>query len=135
MTFLIGYNILLLTRNCFNRFVNQVRNSRAKKSESVSTVFCIISENMYVVECNRASYFCESDIRNNFTIRRQPSFFCEAVANCTIENSFLTSSKSVSEIHYAKNGLTGGLDHLRVQSSHENFPRILSRRLAETVFW
>ena len=56
--------------------------------------------------CNRASYFCESDIQNNFTIRRQPSFFCEAVANCTIENSFLTSSKSVSEIDYAKHGLT-----------------------------
>ena len=78
----------------------------------------ILDNTKYDTICNRASYFCESDIQNNFTIRRQPSFFCEAVANCTIENSFLTSSKSVSEIHYTKNGLTGGFDHLRVLS-HE----------------
>ena len=111
MVFLIGCNILLLTRNFFNRFVNQVRNSKTKKSESVSTdcinvFFLILDNTKNDAICNRASYFCESDIQNNFTIRRQPSFFCEAVANCTIENSFLTSSKSVSEIHYAKHGLT-----------------------------
>ena len=38
-------------------------------------------------------------------MRRQPTFFREAVETCRNESSFLTSSKSVSEVNYAKKGL------------------------------
>ena len=38
MAFLIGCNILLLTRNFFNRFVNQVRNSKPKNIGIIITL-------------------------------------------------------------------------------------------------
>ena len=96
-------------------FCKSSKKFKNEKNQNQYQRFLIILDNTKNdAICNRASYFCESDIQNNFTIRRQPSFFCEAVANCTIENSFLTSSKSVSEINYAKNGFSGGLDHLRM---------------------
>ena len=101
MAFLTGCNILPLTQNFFKLFVNQVRNKKKLKFE----IPIFISDNTkYDSACNRASYFCESDYKNNFSIRREPSFFREAVAICRNESSFLTSSKSVSEINYAKKG-------------------------------
>ena len=76
-------------------------------------IVLILDHTKFCPICNQASYFCESDFENNFAIRRQPTFFLEAVANCRNESSFLTSSKSVSEINYAKKGFTGakGLNH------------------------
>ena len=60
--------------------------------------------------CGIASYFCTSDIHNNFTIRRQPTYYYDAVETCKTENSSLISSKSASDIALAKDGFKIGLN-------------------------
>ena len=75
-------------------------------------MFCALNETKFDSVCDRGSYFCESDIQNNFTIRRQPSFYLDAIATCNNVSSVLSSSNSASEIQYAKNGLkTQSMQH------------------------
>ena len=52
-------------------------------------------------------------------MRRQPTFFREAVETCRNESSFLTSSKSVSEVNYE--GFTGAKG-LNNRDEVENLP-------------
>ena len=54
--------------------------------------------------CGIASYFCTSDDHNNFTARRPPTFYYDALEKCRIENSSLISSKSATDIALAKKG-------------------------------
>ena len=54
--------------------------------------------------CGIASYFCTSDGHNNFTARRPPTFYYDALEKCRIENSSLISSKSATDIALAKKG-------------------------------
>ena len=72
--------------------------------------------------CGIASYFCTSDIRNNFTIRRQPTYYFEAVDNCKKDNSSLISSKSASDIALAKEGFKKNSfsqnDHFEISESY-----------------
>ena len=54
--------------------------------------------------CGIASYFCTSDGQNNFTARRPPTFYYDALEKCRIENSSLISSKSATDVALAKKG-------------------------------
>ena len=105
--FFNGYNIVHINYPFFGSFV-------ASKVSEVS-LFQIIRYTVYSLHysdqnqthyyesiCGIASYFCTSDIRNNFTIRRQPTYYYQAVENCYKENSSLISSKTASDIALAE---------------------------------
>ena len=52
--------------------------------------------------CGISSYFCTSDTFNNFTVRRTPALYVDAVKECKKENSHLISSKSAPIIALAE---------------------------------
>ena len=70
----------------------------------IFTIKKLLEQLSPTAECLRGSYFCESDFKNNFTIRRQPDYYVKAIAACENENSYLTSSNSTSDMDYAKTG-------------------------------
>ena len=102
--YLTGCSIAILNQKNFEHFV-KVSSSKPNRFNSLILIFNLLSEkSATTAECLRGSYFCESDFRNNFSIRREPDFYNEAVAACKNENSYLTSSNSASVMDYAKTG-------------------------------
>ena len=106
---------------------------------SISNRFILICKKLLeqlspTAECLRGSYFCESDFKNNFTIRRQPVYYVEAIAACENENSYLTSSNSTSDMDYAKTGFEKStLSWFRVRPSKSDGLSDLVRKWTKPV--
>ena len=104
--FFNGSNIVHTNSPFFGSFVKSAV-TEVTSNQNVDSLRLYSDRNktyFYESICGIASYFCTSDIHNNFTIRRQPTYYYDAVEKCKTENSSLISSKSASDIALAKEG-------------------------------
>ena len=108
--FFNGSNIVHINSPFFGNFVKS-EVTEVTSNQNVDSLRLYSDRNktyFYESICGIASYFCTSDIHNNFTIRRQPTYYYDAVEKCKTENSSLISSKSASDIALAKDGFKIG---------------------------